>query len=238
MKQKKTVFITGCNGTLGKKLVSHFLKKNFKVIGTIRNVHKYRQNSKNLKIFKLDLLKNNDVKKLVNDLNKLNTKIDLLINNAAIPSGSLIEMTSIKNLKDVFEVNFFSQIRLIQSLFRFIKKSKNGSIINIGSISGLIAERGYLSYGSSKCAFMFASKIMAKEFERYNIRVNAIAPSVFKSKMAKKMDKKTKQKFLENSSTKKEIKLKSILNLIDYMSFGNSSKINGQIIKLDNDLKL
>ena len=238
MKQKKTVFITGCNGTLGKKLVSYFLKKNFKVIGTRRNVDNYRNSSKNLKIFKLDLLNDNDVKKLVNNLNKLNTKIDLLINNAAVPSGSLIEMTSIKNLKNVFEINFFSQIRLIQSLLRFIKKSKNGSIINIGSISGLIAEKGFLSYGSSKCAFMFASKIMAKEFARYDIRVNAIAPSVFKSKMAKKMDYRTKQKFLENSSTKKEIKLKSIIEVIDSLSFKNSSQINGQIIKLDTDLKL
>tara|TARA_E500000178_G_C16857751_1_gene678187 strand:- start:246 stop:962 length:717 start_codon:yes stop_codon:yes gene_type:complete len=238
MKQKKTVFITGCNGTLGKKLVSYFLKKKFKVIGTKRNLNSHHQKSNNLKIFKLDMLKDNDFKKLVNNLNKTNTTIDVLINNSAVPSGSLTEMTSIKSLKNVFEINFFSQIRLIQNLLRFIKKSKNGSIINIGSISGLIAEKGFLSYGTSKCAFMFASKIMAKEFERYNIRVNSIAPSVFKSKMAKKMDKKIKQKFLENSSTKKEIKLKSVIDLIDSLSSRDSKEINGQIIRLDNGLKL
>jgi 3-oxoacyl-[acyl-carrier protein] reductase len=238
MKQKKTVFITGCNGTLGKKLVSYFLKKKFNVIGTKRNLNSQHQKSKNLKIFKLDMLNDSDFKKLVNNLNKTNTKIDVLINNSAVPSGSLTEMTSIKSLKNVFEINFFSQIKLIQNLLRFIKKSKNGSIINIGSISGLIAEKGFLSYGTSKCAFMFASKIMAKEFERYNIRVNAIAPSVFKSKMAKKMDKRIKQKFLENSSTKKEIKLKSVIDLIDSLSSKDSTKINGQVIRLDNDLKL
>lgn len=238
MKQKKTVFITGCNGTLGKKLVSYFLKKKFNVIGTKRNLNSQHQKSKNLKIFKLDMLNDSDFKKLVNNLNKTNTKIDVLINNSAVPSGSLTEMTSIKSLKNIFEINFFSQIKLIQNLLRFIKKSKNGSIINIGSISGLIAEKGFLSYGTSKCAFMFASKIMAKEFERYNIRVNAIAPSVFKSKMAKKMDKRIKQKFLENSSTKKEIKLKSVIDLIDSLSFKDSTKINGQVIRLDNDLKL
>ena len=238
MKQKKTVFITGCNGTLGKKLVSYFLKKNFKVIGTIRKFNSYHQKSKNLKVFKLDMLKDNDFKKLVNNLNKTNTTIDVLINNSAIPSGSITEMTSIKNLKNVFEVNFFSQIRLIQNLLRFIKKSKNGSIINIGSISGLIAEKGFLSYGTSKCALMFASKIMAKEFRKYNIRVNAIAPSVFKSKMEKKMDKKIKQKFLKKSSTKKEIKLKSVIKLIDSLTSKNSGETNGQIIRLDNDFKL
>ena len=56
--------------------------------------------------------------------------------------------------------------------------------------------------------------------------------------MAKKMDKRIKQKFLENSSTKKEIKLKSVIDLIDSLSSKDSTKINGQVIRLDNDLKL
>ena len=68
--------------------------------------------------------------------------------------------------------------------------------------------------------------------------MNAIAPSVFKSNMSKKMDKKIKQKFLEKSSTKKEVKLKSVIDLIDSLSSRNSTKINGQIIRLDNSLKL
>jgi len=82
------------------------------------------------------------------------------------------------------------------------------------------------------------TKSLASDYAEYNIRVNAIAPSVFKSKMAKKMDKKIKQKFLENSSTKKEIKLKSVIDLIDSLSSRDSKEINGQIIRLDNGLKL
>lgn len=231
---KKTVFITGCNGTLGKKIVLYFLKKKFKIIATTRNLKKKFIKSKNLKIYKLDMLNNEDFSKIVDKLNKSNTKIDILINNAAVPSGSLIEMTSIKNLKYVFEVNFFSQIKLIQNLLRFMKKSKNASIINIGSISGIIPEKGFLSYGTSKAALMFATKIMALEFQRYNIKVNTIAPSVFKSKMADKMDKKIKEKFLKNSSTKKEININIIIKLIDSLSSRNPKGKNGKIIRLDN----
>ena len=181
---------------------------------------------------------NDDFLKLVNNLNKKKIIIDTLINNAATASGSLTEMTSMKNLKNEFEINFFSQIKLIQNLLRFMKKSVNPSIINIGSISGLIPERGFLSYGTSKCALMFATKIMALEFERHKIRVNAIAPSVFKSKMANKMDEKIKQKLLDKSSTKKEIKIDGIIKLIDFLSSDNSCEINGQIIRLDNGLNL
>ena len=64
-------------------------------------------------------------------------------------------------------------------------------------------------------------------------------PQVFSNQICqKKMDKKIKQKFLEKSSTKKEVKLKSVIDLIDSLSSRNSTKINGQIIRLDNDLKL
>ena len=56
--------------------------------------------------------------------------------------------------------------------------------------------------------------------------------------MAKKMDNNIKQKFLESSSTNKEIKLKSVIDLIDALSMGILSKINGEILKLYTDLKL
>ena len=68
--KKKTVFITGCKGTLGKKLVSYYLKKDFKVIGTSRNIKKKFIKSKNLTVFKLDMSNNDDFLKLVNNLNK------------------------------------------------------------------------------------------------------------------------------------------------------------------------
>ena len=70
-----------------------------------------------------------------------NKKLDILINNAGIASGSIIEMTSQKNLKEVFNINF-SQIRITQLVLKYLKNSKKASIINIGSISAKIADRG------------------------------------------------------------------------------------------------
>ena len=132
MKQKKTVFITGCNGTLGKKLVSYFLKKNFNVIGTKRKLDNYHQKSKNLKLFKLDLLKDNDFKKLVNDLNKSNAKIDLLINNAAIPSGSLINY-DISRLKKFYLDNGFYDVQIPSASIKIINDLYANIIFSIDS---------------------------------------------------------------------------------------------------------
>ena len=101
-------------------------------------------------------------------------------------------MTSQKNLKEVFNVNFFSQIRITQLVLKYLKNSKKASIINIGSISAKIADRGTLAYGCSKVALMHATKIMANEFSNYRIKVNGVCPNATNTKMLKKMDPKTR----------------------------------------------
>lgn len=239
MKYKKTVLITGITSSLGNRLAKHFLKKKFNVIGTYRkkiNLKNFK--NKNCLLYKLDLSKDSDFSNIVKILNKKKVTIDVLINNAALASGSLTEMTTQKIFLEVFNINFFGQIKLIQNLLRFIKKSKNPSIINIGSISGIIPESGFIAYGSSKCALMYATKIMANEFNKYKIRVNAIAPSVFKSKMSKRMDARIKDKLINNTFSKRQIEIDDIVELISYLSSEQSKSINGQIIRIDGGISI
>ena len=120
---KKTVFITGCNGSLGIKLVQHFIKKKFLFIDNSRRVYTKNKKFKNFINYKIDLEKKSNLLNIINDLNKKKIKIDILINNAATPAGSLIEMTSIENLKRFLKL-IFSQIRLVQNLLRFLKNQK------------------------------------------------------------------------------------------------------------------
>ena len=155
------------------------------------------------------------------------------MNNAGVASGSIVEMTSQKNLKDIFDVNFFSQIRLTQLLLKYLKKSKNSSIINIGSIVSQIPERGTLAYGSSKAAFMHATKIMSNEFSNYKIRVNGICPNVTNTKMLQKMDQNSKDKLILRSFSKRTCEPIEVANLVMFLASKKSEYINGQIIRLD-----
>ena len=163
---------------------------------------------------------------------KENLVIDILVNNAAVATGSIFEMTSIKNLKQVFEINFFAQMNIIQKLLRFMKKSKNASIINVGSAAGLLNQRGTLAYGSSKAALMFSTKVMANEFALYKIRVNSIAPSAINTDMFDKMNKKAKIELLNKTYLKKPFTKEKIANKILYLASDQSLKINGKIIKI------
>ena len=242
MLKGKTALITGANGGIGKSIVNLFLKNNANVVCLIRKsdqqFYKYiKKLSKSVAVIESDLTDEVNLKTQVEKVFSKNKKLDILVNNAGVASGSIIEMTSQKNLKEIFNVNFFSQIRLTQLVLKYLKNSKKSSIINIGSISAKIADRGTLAYGCSKIALMHATKIMANEFANYKIRVNGICPNATNTKMLKKMDPKSKDALISRSFMKKICEPIDVANLVLYLSSKNSEYINGQIIFMDGGME-
>jgi 3-oxoacyl-[acyl-carrier protein] reductase len=242
MLKGKTALITGANGGIGKSIVNLFLKNNANIICLIRKsdkqFNKYiKRLSKNITVIESDLTDEINLRTQVEKAFSNKKKLDILVNNAGKASGSIIEMTSQKNLKEIFNVNFFSQIRLTQLVLKYLKNSKKPSIINIGSVSAKIADRGTLAYGCSKIAMMHATKIMANEFSNYKIRVNGICPNVTNTKMLKKMDSKSRDALISRSFMKKPCEPIDVANLILYLSSKNSGYINGQIIFMDGGME-
>lgn len=242
MLKGKTALITGANGGIGKTIVNLFLKNNANVICLVRKSDKKFNNyvkklSKKVVVIESDLTDENNLKTNVEKTFSKIKKLDILVNNAGIASGSIIEMTSQKNLKEVFNVNFFSQIRLTQLVLKYLKNSKKSSIVNIGSIAVKLADRGTLAYGCSKVALMHATKIMANEFSNYQIRVNGICPNATNTKMLKRMDSKSKDKLISRSFMKKVCEPLDVANLSLYLCSKSSEYINGQVIFMDGGME-
>ena len=240
----KTAFITGSNRGIGKAVLDSFIKNRANIICAVRKcspefkdyIIKISEKFKSkIKILEFDLENERQTKAAIHSLYKEKITLDILVNNAGVADGSLLEMTSTNNLKKIFQINFFSQIRLTQLLLRLLKKSKNGSIINLGSISGIIAERGTLSYGSSKAALMFSTKVMAKELSVYKIRVNCIAPTATDTDMLNQMDKVAKEKLLQNSLLKKQHTAAEVASKVLFLASEKSIHINVQIVKIDEE---
>lgn len=247
MLKGKNAFITGCNRGIGKAILDKLMSYNANIYCAIKKKDKnfseylesYNKNSgSRAELIVLDLSDANHIKDSIEILYKKKEKIDILINNAGIADGALFEMTSIKTMKDVFEINFFSQIQLTQLLLRFMKKSNSACIVNIGSVSGLTPERGTISYGSSKAALMFATKVMANELSRFNIRVNAIAPSLIKTDMLDQMDDKSVTKILDQTYSGKIGEAQDIADLVMYLVSSSAKSINGQIIRVDGGMRV
>lgn len=165
------------------------------------------------------------------DGNKLS--IDILVNNAGIPSGGLMQMTSMDTLRDVMEVNFIGQMSLIQKISKVMMRQKKGSVVNIGSVGGIEAREGYLAYGSSKAAFMWATRCISKELAPYNIRVNAVAPGLVDTEMGDYKADAEQQKILDAISMKRKGTPEEIAEVVYFLSTDASSFITGSIINAD-----
>jgi len=238
----KTSIITGCNKGIGKKILEIFALNGSNIIACIRTKNtdfenfieriKKKYNIDIIIIF-FDLDDHFQIKDAIKNIIKLKLPIDILVNNAGISSGSLFQLTSRNEMVKVMNINFISQIIFTQGISRLMMRKKNGSIINISSISGIIGDSGTLTYGSSKASFNFATKTIASELGIYNVRVNAIAPGLVKTDMLNEMDKKLIKKIVDSSALKRICQPSEIASVVLFLASDLSSFITGQIIRVD-----
>ncbi|MCG3658234.1 SDR family NAD(P)-dependent oxidoreductase [Aliarcobacter butzleri] len=181
----KKVLVTGATGSIGQEIVKEYAKNGFFVY-----IHYNSNQQKALEL--LEEINNNgelisfDIKNKDSIKNSLeNLEIDVLINNAGIIKDNLFFFMSHDEWEDVINTNLNSNFYITKLLSKTMMMNKNGSIVNIASISGVCGNSGQANYSASKGGIIALTKTLAIELGRYNIRVNALAPAIIESDMTK-----------------------------------------------------
>ena len=175
-----------------------------------------------------------EIKSAANEIIFSKLPIDVLINNSGIVHTSMFQMTSIKKLKEIFEINFFTQIIFTQYILKTMIRNKNGSIINISSTSGIDGDFGRGAYSASKAALILQSKSLSRELGGYNIRVNSIAPGLTNTDMLNNnTSKKVIEEVLKKVSLNRIANPEEIANVALFLSSDLSTYITGQTIRVD-----
>jgi len=240
--QGKVALITGCNRGIGKVIVEKFAMNGANIYACARNETPELNNFLNdvsekynvdIKTNYFDLNYENQIKESLKILISEKKKINILVNNAGIAHGGLLQMTTLPKMREVFEVNFFSQMLIIQIISKLMMRHKEGSIINLASVAGIDSFAGYSAYGSSKAALIYATKTLSKELAPYNIRINAIAPGLTETDMAVQMEKKAKEIMVGDSAMNRLAKPEEIANMALFLASDLSSFVNGQVLRVD-----
>lgn len=201
----KTIVITGGSQGIGRCLVENFAKDGYNVVLNYNKSEKQAQELKetlakqgyNIEIFKADVSKKNEVKALINfALNKFKN-IEILINNAGISQTKLFTDTTEEEWDNIINVNLKSAFYTIQEVLPNMINRKEGLIINISSIWGLVGASCEVAYSVSKAGLDGLTKSLAKELGPSNIRVNSIAPGIIDTKMNDNLDEKTRKEIIE-----------------------------------------
>lgn len=239
----KTAVITGCNKGIGKKILEIFSKNNSNIFACVRNIDEEFENfvkslseKYNNKIIPISLDFENieSVKKASKDILGHKIDIDILVNNAAIIFTAIFQMTSEEKLKNIFQVNFFSQTIFTQNILKSITKSNNGSIIYISSSAAIDGNEGRSAYASSKASIIAQAKVLSREIGRQNIRVNTIAPGLTNTKMMLDSTSEKYKNELESRISLKRIgSPEEVANVALFLASNLSSYITGQTIRVD-----
>ena len=188
---KKTVIVTGGSKGIGESIVKDLSKKEYNVV---LNYNKSEENAKKIQkelkengilidIFKADVSKREEVKKLIEYTLEKYKNIDILINNAGISQTKLFTDITDEDWNRMINTNLNSVFYMTQEVLPNMIHNKNGCIINISSVWGMVGASCEVHYSVSKAGIDAMTKSLAKELGPSNIRVNSIAPGIIKTDM-------------------------------------------------------
>ena len=198
---KKNVLITGTSSGIGKALVNEFAKRGFRVFATSRSsVARDEFGSGDIHPIQMDVTRYREVDEVVDKIIAAEGGIDILVNNAGY--GLMAPMLDITEdeLTNQFLVNVYAPINLIKKIVHVMKDSKGRkTIVNIGSISGIVTTPFSGAYCASKAALHSFSDALRMELKPLGINVITIKPGAVKSNFGKRAMSTAKEILKDNS---------------------------------------
>ena len=240
----KVAIVTGSDRGIGKGIALALAKEGCKVVvNSYRESEDAKKTVEDIKklgsdaIFvKANVIREVDIKNLVDKAVEKFGRLDILVNNAGILVQGTVETLTEQdwdrqmnvNLKGVF---FGTKYAVLQMK----KQGKGGRIINISSIAGLVGFPGISAYCASKGAVTEFTREAALDFANYEITVNAINPGVIATEMTKAMlgDKSTSKMLLENTPIGRFGQPEDIGNAAVFLALDESSFITGHNLVVD-----
>lgn len=183
--QSRTWFITGASTGFGRLLAEEVLKAGDKVAATARKLDNIedleKRYPKTAKALVLDVINAEQVGSAVAQAFAHFGEVNVLVNNAGYGVAGAIEEVSEAEFLPMFETNLFGLIRVTRAFLPHLRKQRNGHILNLSSIGGLVAGQGIGFYNASKFAVEGLSEALAAELAPLGIRVTIIEPGPFRT---------------------------------------------------------
>lgn len=174
-----------------------------------------------------------DAKRLIDEAKKNFGKIDILVNNAGIVKDNLIVRMKKEDFDKVIDVNLKGTFNCMKQVTPIMMKQRQGKIINMSSVIGLVGNAGQSNYAAAKAGIIAMTKSLAKELGGRNIQINAVAPGFIDTAMTEGLSDKVKEEALKQIPLKKFGKPEDVAKAVAFLASEDADYITGQVIHVD-----
>jgi 3-oxoacyl-[acyl-carrier protein] reductase len=233
-------FITGGGRGIGREIALLFAKEGSDIALCDVNQEALAQTQKEIESFGrkcvigvVDVTKGVEVDAFIQKILDNLKKIDILVNNAGITRDALLVRMSEADWDSVLSVNLKGAFNCTKAVSKIMMKQRDGRIVNMASIIGIMGNAGQANYAASKGGLIAFTKTVAKELASRNVRANAIAPGFIQTDMTAKLSDEVKSEMLKFVPLGKFGTVQDVADLALFLSSDDSSYITGQVIQVD-----
>ena len=181
----------------------------------------------------VDVTKHDQVESFVQKTLDKFKKIDILVNNAGITRDALLVRMSEADWDLVLAVNLKGAFNCTKAVSKIMMKQRDGRIVNMASIIGIMGNAGQANYAASKGGLIALTKTVAKELASRNVRANAIAPGFIQTDMTAKLSDEVKSEMLKFVPLRSFGSVQDVANLALFLVSDDSAYITGQVVQVD-----
>lgn len=238
---KKVVIVTGCGSGIGLELAKKLYQRNdFRVVATARaktleQLRKLFVETENFILRELDVTNEDNIYSLIHEITLLWGRVDVIINNAAVCFRAVVEHMDVESELTQLKTNYLGPMSLTRSVLPIMREQRSGQIINVSSVSGMLAMPTMGSYSASKHALEGASEALWYEARPFGIRVNLVQLGFINSSSFKRVVLSNKAELSMALGGPHSEYYRSMTPMIEKLmafSFFSSAKIADKIIKL------
>lgn len=244
----KTAIITGGSRGLGKEMAEGLAEAGANLMLCARReewlaptVEEFRGRGFNVESHLCDVSNSEQVQAVVDKTVETFGAVDILINNAGISWGARPEQMPLEKWQKVLSVNLTGTFLFAQIAGREMLKREYGRIINVSSVSGLrSATHGphYAGYAASKAGLFGLTRELAASWGNFGIRVNAIAPGFFHSRLADASIEQVESSIKERNPIPRVGDEGELKGVAVFLASDASNYITGQIIVVDGGMTI
>ena len=240
--EQKNVFITGSSRGIGLAIAHKFASLGANVVLNSRGeiseelLDEFKPYGVKVLAISGDVSDFTDAKRMVDKAIEGLGSVDVLVNNAGITQDTpMLKMTE-EDFEKVLKVNLTGAFNMTQAVLKQMIKAREGAIINMSSVVGLMGNIGQANYAASKAGLIGFTKSVAREVANRNVRVNAIAPGMIESDMTAVLSDKVKDAMLAQIPMKQFGQAEQVAEVTAFLA--SQDYLTGQVIAIDGGLTM